>query len=71
MSLSTSSHSVVFEKASFVLGRELCENKCGSMLDLVKSNILDVWELTKVRLYGDNPSVDCAWGTAGCRWWRG
>ena len=27
------------------------------MLDLVKSYILDVWELRKVRLYGDNPSV--------------
>ena len=43
--------------ASFVLGSELWENKCGSMLDLVKSYILDVWELRKVRLYGDNPSI--------------
>ena len=33
-----------------MLGRELWDNKCGSMLDLV-----DVWELRKVRLYGDNP----------------
>ena len=40
-----------FEKASSVLGSELWENKCGSMLDLVKSyTILDVWELRKVRL---------------------
>ena len=46
-----------FEKASFVLGSELWDNKCGSMLDLVKSYILDVWELRKVRLYGDNRSV--------------
>ena len=29
-----------FEKASFVLGSELLENKCGYMLDLVKSYIL-------------------------------
>ena len=29
-----------FEKASFVLGSELWENKYGSMLDLVKSYIL-------------------------------
>ena len=46
-----------FEKASFVLGSELWENRYGSMLDLVKSYILDVWELRKVRLYGENPSV--------------
>ena len=46
-----------FEKASFVFGSESWENKCGSMLDLVKSYIIDVWELRKVRLYGDNPSV--------------
>ena len=30
-----------------MLGSELWENKCGSMLDLVKS-IVDVWELKKV-----------------------
>ena len=28
-----------FKKASFVLGSESWENKCGSMLDLVKSYI--------------------------------
>ena len=27
------------------------------MVGLVKGSILDVWELRKVRLYGDNPSV--------------
>ena len=37
-----------------MLGSEFWENKCGSMLDLVK---IDVWELRNVRLYGDNPSV--------------
>ena len=30
-----------------------CGRKCGSML----SFILNVWELRKVRLYGDNPSI--------------
>ena len=54
MSLSPSSYSVVSRRCP--LGwvySELWENKCGSMLDLVKSyNILDVWELRKVRLYG-------------------
>ena len=32
-----------FEKASFVSGSESWENKCGSMLDLVKSYIIDMW----------------------------
>ena len=32
------------------------EDKFGSQLDL-KCFILDVWELRKVRLYGDNPSI--------------
>ena len=40
-----------------VLGSELCEDKFGSLLGLVKGLILDVWELRKVRLYGDNPRV--------------
>ena len=46
-----------FRKAPFVLGREMWEDKFGSLLGLVKGFILDVWELRKVRLYGDNPSV--------------
>ena len=46
-----------FGKASFVLGSELWEDKFESMLMLVKGYILDIWELRKVRLYGDNPSV--------------
>ena len=33
------------------------EDKFGSLLGLVKGFILDVWELRKVRLYGDNPSI--------------
>ena len=46
-----------FRKASFIFGSELWEDKFGSLLGLVKGFILDVWELRKVRLYGDNPSV--------------
>ena len=44
-------------KASFILGSELWENKFGSLLGLVKGFTLDVWELRKVRLYGDYPSI--------------
>ena len=40
-----------------ILGSELWEDKFVSLLGLVKGFILDVWELRKVRLYGDNPSV--------------
>ena len=46
-----------FEKASFVLGSELWEDDFSSMLDLVKDYIVDVWELRKARLYGENLSV--------------
>ena len=41
-----------FRKASFVLDSEQWEDK------LLEGFILDVWELRKVRLYGDNPSVN-------------
>ena len=43
-----------FRKASF---SELWEDKFGYMLRLVNGFISDVWELRKVRLYGDNPSI--------------
>ena len=46
-----------FEKASFVLGSELWEDDFSSMLDLGKDYIVDVWELRKARLYGENLSV--------------
>ena len=46
-----------FEKASFVLGSELWEHKFHSTLDR-QSYILDVWELRKIRLYGNNPSIE-------------
>ncbi|CAI8010372.1 hypothetical protein GBAR_LOCUS6837, partial [Geodia barretti] len=44
---------LIFRKASFILGSELWEDKFGSLLRLVKGFISDVWELRKVRLYGD------------------
>ena len=37
------------------MGSELWENKCS--LTLLRVIILDVWELRKVRLYGDDRSV--------------
>ena len=34
-----------FRKASFILGSEVWEDEFGSLLDLVKGFIVDVWEL--------------------------
>ena len=42
------------EKSSLVLGGELWEENCMSLLDLVKEYIVDVWEIRKARLYGEN-----------------
>ena len=36
-----------FERASFVLGSDLCEDDFSSMLDHVKDYLVDVWELRK------------------------
>ena len=41
-------HFQSLRKASFILGSELCEDRFCSLLDLVKSFSLDVWELRKV-----------------------
>ena len=46
-----------YEKASFAFGSELWEDDFSSMLDLVKDYIVDVRELRKARLYGENLSV--------------
>ena len=46
-----------FEKASFVLGRNLREDDFSSVLDLVKNYIVDVWELRKPRLHNQNLSI--------------
>ena len=40
-----------------ILGSELWEDKFVSLLGLVKGFILDLWELRKVRLYGNNPRL--------------
>ena len=58
MGLSISSRSIV-SGTSFTLGSEQWKDKSGVLLDLVKGFILDLWELRKVRLYSDNPNVDC------------
>ena len=50
-------HNQQWQDALFILGSGLWEDKFVSLLGLVKGFILDVWELRKVRLYGDNPSV--------------
>ena len=39
-----------FWKALFIFGSEVWEDEFGSLLDLVKGFIVDVWELRKVRL---------------------
>ena len=42
------------EKTSFVLGSELWEENFYSLLNLVKRFIVDVWELRKMKLYGND-----------------
>ena len=42
------------EKTSFVLGSELWEDNFHSLLSLVKSYVVDVWELRKLKLYGND-----------------
>ena len=63
-----------FEKASLILGGELWKDDFGSMLDLVKDYIVDIWELHKARLYDKkisafhSPSVRMhlgSWGMLG------
>ena len=41
------------ERASFVLGSELWTENFDSMLSLVKEYIIDLWEVRKVKLYGE------------------
>ena len=64
------------EKASFVLGCELWTENFGVLLALVKECILDLWEVKKVKLYGEPCSIYPAsvsvfgWGSKGwyCGW---
>ena len=42
------------EKTSFVLGSELWEDNFHSLLSLVKSYVVDVWELRKLKLYAND-----------------
>ena len=41
-------------KSCFVLGNELWEEHFESLLRLVKSYIVEIWEQRKIRLYGDD-----------------
>ena len=41
------------ERASFVLGCELWKENFDSMLALVKEYIIDLWEVRKIKLYGE------------------
>ena len=43
-------------KSSFILGSELWEEHFDSLLPLVKEYVVDVWEVRKIKLYGDDSS---------------
>ena len=72
MNLSTSSHLVVSRR------RPLCWVVSCGRISAIQSCILDMWELRKIRLYGDNPSIEQSQseiapgelqGVAGCWGW--
>ena len=52
MLLSTSSHLVVSRR------RPLCWVVSCGRINAIQSYMLDMWELRKIRLYGDNPSIE-------------
>ena len=39
-------------KSHFILGTELCASRYEELLRIVKSYIIDIWELCKSKLYG-------------------
>ena len=45
------------ERASFVLGCEFWMENFDAMLALVKEYIIDLWEVRKVKLYGESCST--------------
>ena len=55
------------KKTAYVIGNELCEQ---NSLRLVKEFVVNVWEVRKQKLYGDDStSVSVlTWGSGGCRW---
>ena len=63
------------ERASLVLGCELWTENFDAMLALVKEYIIDLWEVRKVKLYGEPCSTHSVsvlgWGSKGwhCGWW--
>ena len=42
------------EKTSFIMGSELWEENFSALLSLVKRFIVDVWEVRKIKLYGND-----------------
>ena len=46
------------KKSSFALGSELWEENYMPLMELVKEYIVDVWEIRKARLYGNNPNAN-------------
>ena len=62
------------EKASFLLGCELWSENFNALLALVKEYIIDLWEVRKVKLYGEPCSTQLVsvlgWGSEGwhCGW---
>ena len=42
------------EKTSYVLGSKIWEDDCDALLHLVKEFIVDIWEVQKEKLYGDD-----------------
>ena len=40
------------ERSSYVVDCELCEEKYESLLAIVKEYLSDLWEVSKVKLYG-------------------
>ena len=43
-------------KSSFILGSELWEDHFDSLLALVKDYVVNIWEVRKFKLYGDDSS---------------
>ena len=50
----TALSSLVTDKTAYVLGSELWEENFEDTLTLVKEFIVDVWELRKQKLYGED-----------------
>ena len=60
-----------------MLGSELWEDDCGSLLSIVKDFLVDVWESRKLNLYSDNACLGPQPNSSGWdlgrdgKWWNG